>query len=266
VGALLAGGTRMQAQAVFGFIVGTATDPSGAVIPNATIVVTDVSKGTSQTVQSNGDGNYSVLRLIPDTYTVKATATGFAPAEADNVVVSADSAPRGNLVFHPTGSSTSITVTAAPPPLQTDSAAASTTISQRQFQDLPNQNRNFSTFSLLTPGVERASFSIQATENPQGTQALEVNGTNYGSLGYLLDGTDNREPIDGIMVVNPTLDSISESRIDTQNFPEFGGAIAGFVSAQTRSGSNAWHGGVFMYRRSDALEARDPFTQFAPTL
>lgn len=263
--AALLGGTRMQAQAVFGSIVGTATDPTGAVIPNATIVVTDVSKGISQTVQSNGDGNYSVLRLIPDTYTVKATATGFAPAEADNVVVSADSAPQVNLVFQPASGNTSITVTSAPPALQTDSAAVSTTLSQRQFQDLPNQNRNFSTFALLTPGVQRASFNIQATENPQGTQALEVNGTNYGSLGYLLDGTDNREPIDGIIVVNPTLDSISESRIDTQNFPaEFGGAIAGFVSAQTRSGSNAWHGDVFMYRRSDALEARDPFTQFAP--
>ncbi|MBB5331753.1 hypothetical protein [Tunturiibacter gelidoferens] len=101
-------------------------------------------------------------------------------------------APQVNLVFQAAGGDTSITVTSAPPALQTDSAAVSTTLSQRQFQDLPNQNRNFSTFALLTPGVQRASFNIQATENPQGTKALEVNGTNYGSLGYLLDGTDNR--------------------------------------------------------------------------
>jgi len=135
----------------------------------------------------------------------------------------------------------------------------------QKLQDLPNQNRNFSSFALLVPGVQRGSFNISATENPQGTQSLEVNGSNYGSLGYLLDGTDNREPIDGIIVVNPTLDSVSESKVDTANFPaEFGGAIAGFVSAQTRSGSNKIHGDVFMYRRSDALEARDPFTQFAP--
>ena len=93
--------------------------------------------------------------------------------------------------------------------------------------------------------------TYNATENPQGTQALEVNGSNYGSLGYYLDGTDNREPIDGIVVINPTLDSISESQVDTENFPaEFGGAIAGFVSAQTRSGSNELHGDVFFYRRS----------------
>jgi len=253
------------AQAVFGSIVGTVTDPTGAVVPNATVVVTDVSKGTSQTVQSNGSGNYSVSRLIPDTYTVKATAQGFSPAEADNVVVSADSTPQVNLVFQTVGTSQTITVTSAPPPLQTDGADVSTVIDQRQLQDLPNQNRNFSSFALLVPGVQRASFNIQATENPQGTQALEVNGSNYGSLGYYLDGTDNREPVDGIVVVNPTLDSISESRVDTANFPaEFGGAIAGFVSAQTRSGSNAFHGDVFIYRRSDALEARDPFTQATP--
>lgn len=263
--AMTVGVPRSFAQAVFGSIVGTATDPTGAVIPNATVVVTDVSKGTTQTVQSNGSGNYSVSRLIPDTYTVKGTAQGFNPAIADNVVVSADTAQQVNLVFQTEGTTQTVTVTSAAPALQTDGANVSTVIDQRQLQDLPNQNRNFTEFALLTPGVQRASFNISATENPQGTQALEVNGANYGSLGYLLDGTDNREPIDGIVVVNPTLDSISESRVDTENFPaEFGGAIAGFVSAQTRSGSNTLHGDVFMYRRSDALEARDPFTQAAP--
>ncbi len=253
------------AQAVFGSIIGTVTDPTGAVVPNATVVVTDISKGTSQTVQSNASGNYTVSRLIPDTYSVKATAQGFNPAQADNVVVSADGAPQVNLTFQTAGTTQTVTVNSAPPALQTDSADVSNVISQRQLQDLPNQNRNFTTFALLTPGVQRSSFSISAPENPQGTQGLEVNGSNYGSLGYYLDGTDNREPVDGIVVINPTLDSVSESRVDTENFPaEFGGAIAGFVSAQTRSGSNALHGDVFIYRRSDALEARDPFVQFAP--
>jgi hypothetical protein len=254
------------AQAVFGSIIGTVTDPTGAVVPNATIVVTDVSKGTTETVQSNGSGNYSASRLLPDTYTVTATSQGFNPATAENIVVSANSAQQVNLVFQGTqGASQTVTVTSSGPALQTDGANVGTVLESRQLQDLPNQNRNFTTFALLTPGVQRASFNINATENPQGTQALEVNGANYGSLGYLLDGTDNREPVDGIIVVNPTLDSVSESRIDTENFPaEFGGAIAGVVSAQTRSGSNSLHGDIFMFRRSDALEARDPFTQATP--
>ncbi len=259
------GVSRMTAQAVFGSINGTVTDPTGAVVPNATVVITDPSKGTQQTVQSNESGNYSVSRLIPDTYVVKATAQGFAPAETDNITVSADGTQQVNLTFQPEGASQSVTVTSSAPVLQSDSADVSTVISSRQLQDLPSQNRNFSTFALLVPGVQRGSFNISPSENPQGTQSLEVNGANYGSLGYYLDGTDNREPIDGIIVVNPTLDSVSESRVDTENFPaEFGGAIAGFVSAQTKSGSNALHGDAFLFRRSDALEARDPFTQIAP--
>jgi hypothetical protein len=261
----LAGAPRALAQAVFGSIVGTVTDPTGAVVPNATVVVTDVGKGTSQTIKSNASGNYTASRLIPDTYTIKATAPGFATAEADNVQVSADTSPQVNLVFQTAGSSQNVTVTSAPPPLQTDRADISTVIGNRQLQNLPNQNRNFTDFALLVPGVQRGSFSIAPTENPQGTQSLEVNGSNYGSLGYYLDGTDNREPIDGIVVVNPTLDSVSESQVDTENFPaEFGGAIGGFVSAQTRSGSNTLHGDAFEFRRSAAQEARDPFTQYQP--
>jgi hypothetical protein len=256
---------RSHAQAVYGSIVGTNTDNTGALVPGATVVVTDNSKGTSQTVQSNPSGNYSVSRLIPDTYTVKATAPGFSPAEADNVVISADTTQQVNLVFQPAGATESVTVSGTAPPLQTSNAAVTQELSQRQLEQLPNLNRNFTSFALLVPGVQRASFNINATENPQGTQALEVNGANYGSLGYYLDGTDNREPIDGIVVINPTLDSISETQVDTENFPaEFGGAIAGFVSAQTRSGSNDLHGDVFFYRRTDYLEARDPFVQFAP--
>lgn len=256
---------QVHAQAVFGSIVGTVTDPSGAAIPNATIVITDTSKGTSQTVQSNASGNYTASRLIPDSYTVKATAQGFSPAEADNVAVAADTSPQVNLVFQAAGASQTVTVTAEAAALQTDRADVGTVLDNRQLQDLPNQNRNFTSFALLTPGVQRGSFNIAPTENPQGTQSLEVNGSNYGSLGYLLDGTDNREPIDGIIVVNPTLDSVSESKVDTENFPaEFGGAIAGFVSAQTRSGGNEIHGDLFEFRRSAALEARDPFTQSQP--
>src|SRR5258708_33909352 len=68
---------RSFAQAVFGSVIGTVTDPTGAVVPNATIVVTDVSKGTTETVQSNGSGNDSASRLLPDTYTAKAAAQGF---------------------------------------------------------------------------------------------------------------------------------------------------------------------------------------------
>ncbi|HEX3436339.1 MAG TPA: carboxypeptidase-like regulatory domain-containing protein, partial [Pseudacidobacterium sp.] len=252
-----------NAQAVFGSIVGTVTDSSGAVIPNATVTVTDTSKGTSQQVQTNESGNYTVNRLIPGTYTISVTATGFAQVEANNISVAADTSPQVNLTLQAAGSSQTVTVTSEAPPLKTDRADVAQVLNSQQVQNLPNLNRNFSQFTLLTPGVQRSSFSIDPTENPQGTVATESNGSSYGTVGWMLDGTDNREPVLGLIVINPTLDSISEMKVTSQNYPaEFGGAVGGVVTAQTRSGGNEFHGDAFLFRRSDAQAARDPFTQF----
>lgn len=255
---------RLHAQVVDGSIVGTVTDPTGAVIPNATVTVTDVSKGISQAVTSNAAGDYDVTRLNPDTYTVKATSPNFTPAEIDNVAVIASRVQQVNLTLNPAAAATTtVTVSGAPPPLQTQQSEVSQVMNSQQVQSLPNIDRNLSQDTLLTQGVQRASFSIAPTENPQGATAVETNGSNYGTLGWLLDGTDNREPVLGIVVVNPTLDSISEFQTITANYPaEYGGAVGGFVVAQTKSGGNQFHGDAFEFRRSGEFEARDPFTQY----
>ena len=92
-----------------------------------------------------------------------------------------------------------------------------------------------------------------------------VNGQHFSGTGYQLDGTDNRDPILGIIVVNPTLESIGETKITSQNYDaEFGQATAGVVSVQTRSGTNALHGSAFEFFLNDAFQARNPFTQFQP--
>lgn len=254
-----------HAQGVYGTIVGTVTDSTGAVVPNADVVITDTNKGTTQNIKTNGSGEYTASRLVPDTYTVKVTSGSFTPAESDNIVVTADGAPQVNLTLNASGAATNVTVTSAAPALKVDQADVSQTLDAQQLESVPSVDRNFTQFTLLTPGVQRGSFSIAPTENPQGTISTEVNGTNYGTLGWLLDGTDNREPVDGIVVVNPTLDSIQDMRVISENYPaEFGGAVGGFVTGSTKSGGNAFHGDGFEFRRSDALEARDPFTQYQP--
>ncbi len=255
-----------QAQGVYGSIVGTVTDSTGAVVPNATVVITDTNKGTAQTVQTNASGEFAASRLVPDTYSVKASSGSFQPAEVNGITVTTDQAPQVKLSLSASNAAaTNITVTGAASELKTDQADVSQTLDSRQLQSVPSVNRNFSQFSLLTPGVQRSSFSIGATENPQGTVATEINGSNYGSEGSLLDGTDNREPVLGIIVVNPTLDSVQDLHVISEDYPaEFGGAIGGFVTATTKSGGNQFHGDGFEFRRSDALQARDPFTQFQP--
>jgi len=253
------------AQAVYGSIIGTITDSTGAVVPNATVTVTDTAKGTSTTVQSDADGQYRAQHLIPDTYTVSVEAANFKTATTDGVVVYADTSPKVDLTLTPGSTKESVVVTAAAPLLQTDHTDVNVILNQRAVETLPNLNRNFTAFELLTPGTTYIGWNVDESQNPQRSQQIEVNGQLPFATGYELDGTDNQDPVIGIAVINPNLDAVSEMKVTSQNYDaEFGKAVAGLVTAQTRSGSNNFHGSLFEYRRSDALQARDPFSQSQP--
>lgn len=251
-----------SAQAVYGSIFGTVSDNTGAVIPGAAVTITDVSKGTSVTTQSNGDGDYRVDHLIPDTYMVAGDAANFQKVTVNGVVVYADTAPKVNLTLQIGSATTSVNVEGAPPLLETDRADVSTVLNSRAVEDLPNLQRNFTAFELLTPGTTYIGWSVGQSTNPQESQQIEVNGQLPFATGYELDGTDNQDPIQGVAVVNPNLDAVSEMKVTSQNYDaEFGTAVGGLVTAQTKSGSNTFHGALFDFRRSDFTQARDPFTQ-----
>ena len=252
-------------QAVYGSIFGTVTDPTGAVVPNAKVTVTNVRKGTADTVTTDPSGNYTVSHLIPDTYQVKVESQGFQTSVSENIQVSADTAAKFDTALKAGAQTETVQVTAEAPQLKTDRADVATIFNERSLEQLPTFNRNFTNFLLLSPGTTKMGWSHASSENPQGSQQIFVNGQQFAGTAYELDGTDNQDPILGIIVVNPNLDSLTETKITTQNYDaEFGKAIAGVVTAQTKSGSNTLHGSAFEYRRSDALQARDPFTQFQP--
>jgi hypothetical protein len=253
-------------QAVFGSIYGTVTDPSGAAVPNAKVTVTDLRKGTIDQTISNDSGNYSVTHLIPDTYSVRIEAPGFKAVDEQNIAVSADSAARVDAQFQVGSATESVEVSAEAPQLKTDRADVSIEFNQKYVEDLPIMNRNFTSFELLSPGTQKlVGWSHAVTENPQGSQQIFVNGQHFSGTAFELDGTDNQDPILGIIVVNPNLDAIQETKVTLQNYDaEFGKALGGVVTVQTKSGSNELHGGGFWFRRTDATAARNPFTQFAP--
>jgi hypothetical protein len=261
----LVGASAANAQAVYGSIFGTVTDNSGAVIPNAAITVTNISKNTSVTATTNGSGNYTVQHLIPDTYRVDAEAPGFSKDSAPSVIVYADTSPKVDLQLTVGAVSNTVTVTAAAPLLQTDRADVNTILNSTAVSNLPNLERNFTSFELLTPGTTYIGWSVGQATNPQQSEQIEVDGQLPFATGYELDGTDNQDPIQGVAVVNPNLDAVSEMKVTAQNYDaEFGSAVAGLVTAQTKSGSNGFHGSAFEFRRSDAQQARDPFTQIGP--
>jgi len=249
---------------VYGTVLGTVTDTSGAAVSGAKVTVTSQTKNVSTTETTNESGNYAVTHLIPDVYTVRIEGTGFKTLEFKDIQVSADTGSRVDGQFEVGSATEQVEVTAEAPQLKTDRADVSIEFNERAVESTPILNRNFTSFELLSPGTQKlVGWSHAATENPQGGQQIFVNGQHFSGTAFELDGTDNQDPILGIIVVNPNLDAIQETKVTLGNMDaEFGKAIGGVVTVQTKSGSNDFHGSAFWWRRTDATAARDPFTQY----
>ena len=253
------------AQAVYGSVAGTVVDNSGGILPGVTVTVTSLERKTVDTVVSNESGFYVKDRLLPGLYEVRAELEGFKAAVVPKVDVRVDTQIPIDLTLEVGQLSETVTVTGVTPLLVTDRADVATTFESRELTQLPVIDRNFTKFVLLTPGTQRLQWSHAASENPQGSTQTQINGQHFSGTGYQLDGTENRDVILGIIVINPTLESIRETKITAQNYDaEFGQATAGVVSVQTKSGTNEFHGTAFEFHQSDAFQARNPFSQSQP--
>jgi outer membrane receptor protein involved in Fe transport len=252
-----------HAQAVYGSIFGTLTDQSGAAVVGASLTVTSVQKNIKFETTSNEAGNYNVTHLIPDHYNVRFEAPGFKVVESTGIPVYADEAARVDVKLQVGGAEEKVTVSAEEIPLmKTDRSDVANTFDEREVESLPLFNRNFTRLELLTPGTSQYVWQHASAENPQGGIQIMVNGQHFSGTSYQLDGTDNQDPVLGIIVINPTLESVTQTKITSQNYDaEFGQALAGVVTVQTKSGTNDLHGSAFEFRRTGWGQARNPFTQ-----
>src|ERR1700693_1086613 len=248
------------AQQVFGSIFGTITDPGGAVVANAKITITDLNKGTKFELVTDSAGNYNRGQLVPDSYTVTIEAKGFSKVVSSRLEVRVDEAARFDAAMKAREVTTEIQVTATAPLLQSDRADVAQTFTSQEINEFPNIGRNLQSMELLEPGTAKIGWQHASDENPQGSVQMIVNGQLFSAMGYELDGTANQDPILGIIVVNPTIDSISEVKQSLQNFDaEFSYVGGGVASYSTKSGTNALHGDAFEY-----LQLNTPgFTTFA---
>ena len=261
-GALLSAAPCAMAQAVFGQIQGTVADPTGAAIPNATITVTDVAKGTVVNLTSNSAGEFTVEHMIPDVYNIKVVAQGFKAYEQTGLQVFADETPKVSAVLTVGASDQTVEVSADDvPQLKTDKTDVATVFSAQEVEELPIPDHNVTNLQLLLPGAVQLGWAHAASENPQGSKQIQIDGQAFGGVNYTLDGTDNQDAILGIIVINPNFESLSEAKIATQNFDaEFGKAVAAVETYQTKSGTNQFHGSAFDNRESNANLAKDPFS------
>jgi hypothetical protein len=248
-----------NAQQVFGSITGTVTDPSGAAVANAKVTITDTNKGTVSTVMTDAQGTFIKGQLIPDTYKVTIESAGFQKVVSNGIDVHVDETVKYDAGMKVGDISTSVEVTAAAPLLQATSADVAQTFSSQQINDLPNIGRNAQSMELLQPGTAKLGWQHASDENPQGSVQMVADGQLFDSMGYELDGTTNQDPILGIIVINPTFDSLSEIKQANQNFDaEFDYAV-NMASYSTKSGSNSFHADAFEY-----LQLNTPgFTTFA---
>src|SRR5579872_4511439 len=250
----------VAAQQVFGSIFGTVTDASGAAVSNAKVTITDQNKGTKFEVNTDSAGNYQRGQLIPGQYKVTIEAPGFQRVISSVIDVRVDESARYDAAMKVGEVTTEVEVTAAAPLLQADRADVAQTYTNKEITDLPNIGRNLQSMELLNPGSAKIGWQHASDENPQGSVQMVVNGQLFSAMGYELDGTTNQDPILGIIVINPTFDSIAEMKQSLQNFDaEFSYVGGGIASYSTKSGTNEIHGDAFEY-----LQLNTPgFTTFA---
>jgi len=259
----------LSAQQVFGSIVGTVTDPSGAAVNGAKVTITDTQKGTTSDVSTNESGYYTKGQLIPGQYQVTIEASGFQKTVSNPITVQVDAVARFDVAMQVGNVSQEVEVTAAAPLLQSDRADVAQTFDAHQIEELPSVGRNLQALELLNPGTVPFGWGHASDENPQGSVQMVVNGQVFSAMGYELDGTTNQDPILGIIVINPTFDSVAEVKQANQDFDaEFSYTGGGIASYSTKSGTNDFHGDVFEFLQVNTPGftdfARNPFTNGNP--
>ncbi len=266
--ALLALGTTRFSfgQAVSGSIFGTVTDPSGAAVPGAAVTIRDLDRGIDYQLKTNPDANYVQTHLLAGHYRVTIETPGFETFAAD-ATVDVDAATRVDAHLVIGKASSTMTVTTETPLLKTDRAELSDTLSSGELAALPVLGRNMTSLMLVMPGSFADSFQVATSENPQQGLQVDYNGQSFTANGFLLDGTENQNPLLAIAIINPNMDSLQELKITTSNYDaEFGSVAGALVQATTKSGTNEIHGTGFEYLQNDIFDSADPFTQLKPPL
>lgn len=254
------------AQATSGTLSGTVTDPSGAVIPNATVTITDADRGTTVTTTTNAEGFFTRTQLPNGRYNVKITANGFKTAQQNDLIVNIDRETKTSISLQTGEVQQAVQVVGNESPvLTTDRAEISTTIPSRQLEQLPTLSQNVTSLELLAPGTVHNTYEIAGAENPQGGQANNTNGLLFGFTNRQIDGADDMDAVLGIQVVNPPPDSLDQMKVTTSNYDaEFGRSGGSFVEYSTKSGTNQFHGDLFEFLRNDLFDARNEFTEAPP--
>lgn len=240
------------AQVLYGTLTGNVTDTTGAAVPNADVKAHEVSTGVEKDVKSNSEGVYLFSDLNPGTYEITITAPGFGAVHQDNVAVLTNTSQRVNVQLKVGTTSEEVTVTTAPPMLQTETAQTDYNLSPEQVAELPTTSttgRNFQSLYRLIPGSTPPAEQNSAGGNPQRAQAVNVNGVSNSTNTTRIDGSVDAYPWLAYLVAYlPPPDGIESINVVTGSFNAEQGAAGGSaINVTMKSGTNQLHGSAWEY-------------------
>ena len=262
---LSAAAPRLVGQVNTGDVLGTVTDVSGAVIPDAKVTIKNRATGVSRTLQTGKTGDYSFSLLQVGTYEVTIEAKNFRTFVTKELNLSSGDRIRvdGRPEIGIATETASISADATPV-LQTDSSTIGMLIGSQELRDLPLNGRDLTNLVQLTAGVTEGASNAPGggghSNDRRLTSAFSANGQNDFLNNNMIDGMDNNERYFGTIVVRPSIDAVQEVNVSTNLYPaEVSRTVGGVADVITKSGTNTFHGSLFEYLRNDALDARNYF-------
>ncbi len=252
----------LGAQTATATLTGYVTDPSGAAVPNAKVILKNPATGVTTNSQTSGNGLYTLPYVVPGSYEISVDATGFQPQVHPDIRVQVGLSVRTDFSLKVGASQQSVTVTSGAAMLQTDNATVGTVVSQREVNELPLNGRNPLSLVALAPGVVPQG---QAQQNAAGTNNsafgnYQIGGGVANQSQWLLDGATMVTPFGHAVELLPSQEVVREFNVQTNNLgAEYGGFAGGVVNMSTKSGTNELHGNVYEFLRNKVLNANNFF-------
>jgi len=257
------GSTQLRAQGAFGSLVGTVTDSSGAVVPGATVTLTNLGTNEKKVVQSDAAGNFRIVALLPTQYKIEVEKTSYKKVVQSPITVQVDSTARADVSLQVGAATETVQVTTQAPLLQTESGTLGSQVEGKTVNEMPLNGRNVTNLIALVPGVVPQGASMGNTTMNQGTHTnnagwgnFQIGGAISGTGSFYLDGAPLSTAFGHDVAFVATQDAIQEFKVATNSVSaEFGRFSGGVVEMTTKSGTNSFHGTAYEYLRNTVLNA-----------
>jgi hypothetical protein len=248
---------------------GAITDPSGAVVPGATVTIVDNATGVKHALTTDASGNYQLPALPPGTYTIEVTAKGFAISRLQSIVLPVGSTVTNNIKLTVSSAQQTVSVTAAAPVVDETGISVGQVIDQETVQQAPLNGRHFVDLGALIPGSVAAPANGFLTQpiRGQGALSFDTAGQREDTVNFMINGINLNDMVQNQITFQPELNTVQEFKADNSTFSaEYGRSSGAIVNIATRSGTNKFHGEAYDYLRNQFFDARNFFNrQFTTT-